>query len=249
MCGNCLRSRRVCGGYERSQVFVNRTIDRSQKSRHLNEVKEASLERSASSGSLIVPRSYQSLLLNMDIKQSVCNESDFINWLHRSVIAAGIDESGALVMAAIMSEESPGPLLKRSLLAISMLRFGETSSNLPIVQQANAMYCQSLKLLRDVLGNAKISQTDEVLASATILGCYEVIELDFGYDLALISIQLMRTAAIDEKADWRKHLAGISSLLEYRGPESCQTRLARAIFEHCRVVIVNIFSVSCRSAC
>ena len=112
-----------------------------------------------------------------------------------------------------MEISNPTPLLKQSLKALSVTRFGRTCGNEQWMQQSRLLYSEALHTLQKTLHAEPFH--DETLASARCLVLYEFLESTSGNPNA-----------------WETHLSGLERLLQFRGKR--ETMLARKVFEDCR---------------
>lgn len=191
-----MRSRRICGGYERHLVFINRTSEGPQKRRYLEEVKETTLNTSAPYCDAVTSKC--DLPSHWTPKLAKSFENNFLQWLHGSLVLDGTNDCTS-VLGVVMSIASPGPLLEQSLLALAMSRFGKVSGDYTALQRGQILYSKSLRWFGTALMNPEISKTDDSLATACILGLYEVTEtqpqiLYFAHDHAAAGDPLNRGA-------------------------------------------------------
>lgn len=116
----------------------------------------------------------------------------------------------------------PTPALQKSLLALSITRFGRVNQNHDMVLHGQRVYSECLVLVQKALYNPDLMYHDETLASIRAMALYELFE-----------------ATSNNPAAWQNHLSGISHLIELRGPSRSRSPLARAVLTDVRYALVS----------
>ena len=174
-CWECTSTRRVCRGYDRYPVFVHTTVEGVQKRQRLEEVKDAGPENSHSSGTALNRR----LCASRDVQCSGLTDSiqshiDFVQWFHHAFVLTREVGQFAYFMTPIVALASPGPLLRISLLALSMTKYGRVVGDFTVVQRGQQAYVYSLRRLHLALSDPVASKDEGTLACAVVLGFHEV---------------------------------------------------------------------------
>ncbi|KAF2760451.1 hypothetical protein EJ05DRAFT_285230 [Pseudovirgaria hyperparasitica] len=214
-CNNCVRSGRTCQGYERHDVFVNRTAAGMQKRRRLEEVKDQRLEE--------IKNALVSGAFSQAMVAPAPSPDDHVHWFYRHFVISRTDPRLTQFMSPVMQITTPGPLLTSSLRALSIMKFGRAIHDIAAEQQGQKLYGRSLGKLRLALTDATASKSDETLACAVVLGLFELLNVHPKY----------------QSGGWFKHMVGLGRLIEHRGPKQSQSPVCLAIFEVCRNVLVD----------
>lgn len=182
-CRNCTRSKRVCEGYERYPVFINRTNAGLQKRKPLEEAKPTSAESATAkqpSGDLAQSELRSSAgehpfrFSSGDVESTI-----FISW-YWDFLAPSRSVKSSLQgrlshwLYHIITISSPQSALGHSLLAIAVTRCGMTHRDPILLNQGQKLYTSSLGLLQHTLNNPELAIRDETLATVCILMLYEV---------------------------------------------------------------------------
>lgn len=117
---------------------------------------------------------------------------------------------------------SPQPVLSQALLAISLTHCGKVQASSTLVMEGRRQYVRSLHLLQMALGSAASYLHDDTLAAVAICVWHE----------------LLNPTSTRGPQGWLAHLAGVSRLVEVRGPGRHRTARSRAALEHIRYLLM-----------
>ena len=163
---------------------------------------------------------------------------DVIQWFHHSFVVCRVDFLASHFMTPILLQPYHGPVLSLALVSVSVTRFGKVANNPSATQYGHSQYTRCLKLLQSILNSPKLTQDDATLGCAAVLGLFEV-SVHNPSPVTTHPAQFLNSDKDTSSLLFQTHLAGIEQLLRYRGPESCQTPISRAILEHCREISVR----------
>ncbi len=246
-CGNCAKVGRPCEGYERYPIFLNRTVQGISRRSHLQEVKETpalstrGYDDSSSSDESHVGTFRRSL--PRGISGSGAWEVRVVAWFWDSYAptteAADKSKSTSVWLYHAVELANPAPVLHQALLALSITRYGRVHGNYAMRKHGQAIYGNALRLLQQSLYDEVLMLEDETLASVRALVLYEVRFPCpmFASLVLIIHLQLFESTSNDPTA-WYRHLAGITSLLQSRGPRRHSSALARTVLEDIRYALV-----------
>ena len=170
-CANCLSTGRLCLGYERYPIFLNRTAAGLEKRTRLDEVRIPIYTRSTTSPT--------SMTENSSIMQSISNnlsesQRDLVHWFRSEFVFAEAGRKFLPLSAPIFSLASPGPLLDLSMQGLAMTQFGRIRNDFIVYRRGQAHYLRSLQQLREAIGDATQSKMEETLACVIVLCLLEV---------------------------------------------------------------------------
>ena len=174
-CWQCTSTRRVCRGYERYPVFVHTTKDGVQRRQRLEEVKDIEPKCSLGTSAAIVSGTHGchgSPVIS--VAKPVQNHVDFVQWFQYAFVLTREVGQFAYFMTPIVALSVPGPLLRSSLLALSMTKYGRLTGDFTAVQRGQQNYVYSLRRLHLALGDNTASKDEDTLACAVVLALHEV---------------------------------------------------------------------------
>lgn len=117
---------------------------------------------------------------------------------------------------------APLPVLDQALLAISLTHCGRVQESSTLVMEGRRLYAHSLHLLQIALGNTASCLHDDTLAAVAMCVLHE----------------LLNPTSTTRPQGWLEHLAGVSRLVEVRGPDRHRTARSRAALEHIRHLLM-----------
>lgn len=164
-------------------IFLINTLDGRAPRKHLEEAKgfsHSSLEQL----DVVSRGKYQGnrLVATGDLPQLVSAhgvwERQVVSWFWNSYAPstrlAGDSDSGSVWLYHAIQISSPIPVLKQSLLALSMTRYGRVKGDFDLTKRGHQIYGNALKLLQEALYDEVLMWNDETLASVRALVLYEV---------------------------------------------------------------------------
>ncbi|CAD6590867.1 MAG: hypothetical protein ASARMPREDX12_004762 [Alectoria sarmentosa] len=232
-CKTCTKSRRVCEGYARFPVFLNRTLQGPEKRYGLEEVKtpfSQSSDRDVSQPQPMVSnidfqrglvesrRAYDNRIL-VQPDDSAAFDQQIISTLWEkytpsiSSVQAG---TPCVWLQHIIDLPTRGMPLQLSLKAFAMTRIGWINKDETLVLRGNMCYGRALNAIQNSL-SSEASMWDELFAAGYVLSVYELFE--------------STTPSI---AGWNNHISGLKHLVLVRGPQRHMTPFARAVLEEFR---------------
>ena len=152
-CGNCKKGKRICEGYDRYPVFLNRTAQGYQKRERLEEVKLAPSSQAAVQDNAIA-WFWDEYAPPLPVEQA---KSSYASWLYYT-----------------MSKSVPSPVLRQALVALSVTRLGRVNGDDRIVMEGRVVYAHAVASLRKALNDKWID--DDVLATVRAMVLYENME-------------------------------------------------------------------------
>jgi hypothetical protein len=169
-CNNCLGTRRICRGYQRYPVFLNRTASGLAKRRHFEEVKDME-EPPPSSHHLGIGQHDQGYKIG-----TICQpfRNEVVNWFYWEFVRSAVGVRFAPILNPILSSQLSGPLFKSSVYALSMTYFGRRKQDPSAYQRGQRFYILSLQQLQEAVDDPKKSHQEETLAAAAVLCHIEV---------------------------------------------------------------------------
>lgn len=192
-CEKCAKSNRRCEGYERYPVFIQQSGAGLLPRKRFEEVKPFEL----------APR---------EVPSSPTWERSIVHWFltfHASAAASWLRYA--------VEVPEPTAAMHKTLLALSITRFGRMTNMHDAVLQGQHAYSQSLVLVQKALHSDDLMWHDEILATIRAMSLHELFESTSG-----------------DPSSWHHHLAGITHLIKLRGPFRHRSRLAQAVLEDVR---------------
>lgn len=231
-CGRCLQSGRVCEGYNRGAVFLNRTAQGWAKRNRLEEAQPrdplhdgpyflsdngrgSSHTESPSRSPEEPPVAYEPLsyLSDTNVKRQIFQNIFLDSYLPKNP-HQGPGLQGAWLFEAIRLN-NPGQALEHSLHALSLTRVGRITGQYDLIKRGNAAYGVALRSLFIALESPKLAGKDETLAACLILSFYELFE-----------------STSESTSAHEGHMVGIERLVQYRGPSQTQSLLGKALMKN-----------------
>lgn len=259
-CKTCTKSRRVCEGYAKFPVFLNRTLQGPEKRYGLEEAKTPFSQ--SSDRDLSQP---QPMLSNIDFQRGLVEsrrandnriliQPDETAAFDQQIISAlwekytpstGSIQAGTpcVWLQHIINLPARGMPLHLSLKAFAMTRIGWINKDEPLVLQGNLCYGLALNAVQKALSFETSMWQDELFAAGYILSVYEVVFLSINPSLSiqtkLKTLQLFESTT-PSIAPWNNHISGLKHLVLVRGPQRHMTPFARAVLEEFRTSSVCI---------
>ncbi|KAI1627516.1 hypothetical protein EDD37DRAFT_606323 [Exophiala viscosa] len=245
-CGQYIKAKRHCEGYERETTFLNRTIYGWES--------RAAPKRAASSKPLIVDSCWTEAAADQKSFKSYSPvpQSEVSDETHTRRLISAIDPSrlyrekllGSFLqdylplteqsvpldpassfswLQAATSLAEPGKVLANSLSGLALTRIGRKSGDQHLLSQGLAFHGQALRELQKALCDAELARRDETLAAVKTLALQETYENTINMH------------------SWTAHERGVRQLYRLRGPEQNPSPLARLLHEDFRYTTVRWF--------
>ena len=261
-CKTCTKSRRVCEGYKRFPVFLNRTLQGPEKRHGLEEAKTPFLQ--SLDEDLSQP---QPMLSNIDFQRGLVESrrASDNRILVQPTDSAAFDQQ---IISALWENYTPSNSsvqsgtpcvwlqhiidlptrkvpLHLSLKAFAMTRIGWINKDESLVLQGNLCYGRALNAVQKSLSSEASMWQDELFAAGYVLSVYEVyLSLEPpSTQTKLIPFKLFEST-IPSIAGWNNHVSGLKHLVLVRGPQRHTNPFARAVLEEFRVSSVRILQLA-----
>lgn len=169
-CARCIKAGRLCEGYERYPVFLNRTAQGADRRHRLDEVKP-NFEILAALANLNDNRMLSQL------SATPAFDSQIIALFFESYLPADKhvqDGYGRGWLQQAIGLQNPGEALHLSIKAMSMNRLGRSFKDGRLVFQGAQCYGSALQQLRKALQSKVTVWHDETLAAGFVLALYDV---------------------------------------------------------------------------
>ncbi|KAF2817594.1 uncharacterized protein BDZ99DRAFT_19666 [Mytilinidion resinicola] len=211
-CGQCIRSKVMCGGYNRDLTIIqhNPSIPVPRSRTDLSRRTAAKPRPDQTALHLRAVSSFEPLPQNLgcsafETKTFELFWTDFLPRDHRcSTQHYGIP--AVTQWAKAIEKYSPGcEVLRSAFRAVSTSRIGLTSGNAAMTQQAIELYGRALAQVNRALRDPQQVGRVELVASCKLLAMFE-----------------QYNSAKDRRApgtNWIKHVQGVGRLIELRGPQ------------------------------
>lgn len=248
-CGQCIKAKRHCEGYERETTFLNRTI--------LGWQKRGARKRDAFPKPTYIESAWTEVAANQHSLQSLYDiaQSDVTFGPHTSRLVSTINPCylirenllGAFMQSYLPLADrlipvdlaasfswlqaatclaDPGKALSNSLSALALTRIGRKSGDERLTTKGLAFHGQALRELQKALWDPELAMRDETLSAIKTLALYEVYE-------DTVSVQ-----------SWEAHEEGVRQICRLRGPERHENPLAWLLFEDFRYTAVRYRSTA-----
>ena len=171
-CANCIQTGRLCEGYDRFPVFINRTLQGLQKRKPLEEAKSDSASRAVALIRTSVDR-----LPSAPSAGKVWSDN-FLSWFWDNYSPMD-GSSNTLVTGPVwlyhaMTVSFPTEALTQALLALSIVRRGRINNDNTLLYEGRNIYSQALRLLQKDLYDLQRVGQEETLAATRVMALYEV---------------------------------------------------------------------------
>jgi hypothetical protein len=173
-----MQSGRVCEGYKRGPVFLNRTAQGWEKRSRLEEAlprrdeqEEIQVDSPSSSNSSKSPSPPRQLSSAKAVKLQ------FHGLFLENYLPSNPKEGLGLThtwLAEAVRFHNPGKALEYSLHALCITRIGRIAGDQALVLKGSVAYGHALRELQLALSSPKLAGTDDTLASCLVLSIYEV---------------------------------------------------------------------------
>lgn len=228
-CARCVKGGRVCEGYERYPVFLNRTAQGANKRHRLDEAKPKSLSgpvqidvaaRDWRQMIAAVAKSEDNRILSQ-LSATPAFDSQIIALFFERYLPVdkSTQNAGRCWLRQAVGLPNPGEALHLSLKAISMTRLGRLFEDERLAFQGGTCYGVALQQLRKALQSEVAVRQDETLAAGFILALYELFESE---------------SATSSMQAWSKHMSGLEKLVSMRGPQLYRSHLGQDMLENIR---------------
>lgn len=186
-CLNCTRTGRSCEGYERYPVFINRTARGVQKRNPLEETKPGpstsrptdDVADNTTTGP-VPPTGTASSVIPIPSGPSTQTiwSTGFVSWFweHYSPAHSPVNASlgGPAWLYYVMNIPHPTAVLRHSLLALSVVRFGREREDEALINKGRSTYGMALNRLQKAIYDPLAVSHEETLAATRALILYEV---------------------------------------------------------------------------
>ena len=185
----CSRSGRICEGYARYPVFLNRGLEGPEKRFGLEEAKasrysehgtpESSRQQSAINPGVNAadsPRAIDDRMLAQPSHANVFNQQVISSFWEKYVPFSARAQNGTPCawFQQVISLPNPGEALSCSLKAFAMTRLGWIHGDKSLALQGNTFYSRALQVLRKALLSENMIYEDQIFAAGYVLSVYEV---------------------------------------------------------------------------
>jgi hypothetical protein len=216
-CAQCIKSKRICGGYQRDRTFINHSACEGWEISPTKIVVNAPVTATLTSKAFVtnhVTSPIEDTTVTLASKRDLCSlilQDPCPLALYRQQLI-GVFLTYHLVEKKRGSIETkswfallsqlPFPIiaLDRSLLAICTARLGHIHNDEALVQKSLAMYTVGLGELQKALYDPELMYSDQTLGSCMALALYEVMECPAG-----------------TKHAYASHRSGCARLIQLRG--------------------------------
>ncbi|KAK2749165.1 hypothetical protein FQN57_006780 [Myotisia sp. PD_48] len=191
-CGQCLKRKVPCGGYEREVKFINTSSEthqqaQEQQSSQKPKAAAAKLQGREALYQITTCHSFKCSQANSNVscqKSAVldaCLSFFFTNFTSQAAKFKGIlpncEESSFLDWISIVPQLNTNhPILRSALLALGMARTGRSVGDSRLVSESSRFYNSALQSFRKVVHQTKGGSKNETIASMMFLSLYEVLE-------------------------------------------------------------------------
>ena len=247
-CERCRQSGRVCEGYKRGAVFLNRTALGLEKRKRLEEAQPRQLTSPLS----LSPQSSNTSDQGTDHAKRDRETDDTVYPLVLPLTAVNVmkkkfqglfledylpvrpnDGPGLYRdwLCEVVALNRPDQVLEYSLHALCITRSGRIHGDQDLVVQGSVAYGYALKELQKALVFPRSATKDETLAACYILSIYEVCfsRLTGGRTLTLSQLFESTSQSI---VGHENHLLGVERLVQFRGPRQHETPMGEALLKN-----------------
>lgn len=233
-CQRCMDSGRICEGYSRYPVFLNRTRQGLAKRGPFEEAKrpqETVTWLASSTVSFAAPKTEQqskipcnqkTIIDGMPLQPSnaAASEAQLISTFWEHYIPQQSVQTGCQCpwLQQALGLSDPSPALRLSLKALAMARLGWIHRDDTLVLNGRAFYGQALHEIQKDLYDERTMWQDETLATGNLLALYEFLE-----------------PTNNSISGWNSHTNGATRLMLIRGPDRHRSSFGRALLEGIRL--------------
>ncbi|EXJ74681.1 uncharacterized protein A1O5_01375 [Cladophialophora psammophila CBS 110553] len=210
VCGQCLTSGNICGGYDRERTFIlHPASEKVQHAIFIRHTKPPILPLPGSINRGAVESQCKSLFWDLYMPQgeAACRD-DFI-------IRCGQPMNWTEVIQSVSKQDTS---LADAFSALSISRVGQGHRDVRLVHESAKLYGKALRELQLALFDPQRMYSDHVLMACMLLGLYEVFE----------------GPAFNSRS-WMAHATGAARLIQLRGPKRHQTWLTHHPFLAARI--------------
>ncbi|KAJ9603256.1 hypothetical protein H2200_012034 [Cladophialophora chaetospira] len=228
----CAKAGRTCEGYEHYPIFLIRTPEGPARRSHLSEAKAIPRPSSLGRDGSLPNRNddvsrggAENFGLPADITNHGAWEAGVVAWFWNSytpaAAASDTSKGTSIWLYHTVEVSNPTPVLHQALLALSITRYGSVNGNIAMKKRGQAIYGNALRLLQQALYDEVLMLHDETLASVRALVLYELFE-----------------STSNDPTAWYRHLAGMTLLMQSRGPRRHCSPIARTVLEDIRYALM-----------
>ncbi|EXJ92948.1 hypothetical protein A1O3_01504 [Capronia epimyces CBS 606.96] len=236
VCAKCIKSKRVCLGYERNLVFIADPQSSTARPTPTTTAVEDDASptwattspygrsaRSPSQGSSVRPAALKrrsqgsqmaKAVLSLPVSSApACRRQLFAAYLEVHVPFDHIQPQEDSWMPLLWQYEGWPLCLEYAVLSVCLAKLGRASNDASFTHEAMTCYANGLRGLRVALLNSDMAKRDEVLAACMLLATYETME-----------------CPEDSRSAYICHLQGCGRLIQFRGPRAHTSALAHQLF-------------------
>ena len=230
-CAQCIKSKRICGGYQRDRIFINHTGTAGEDrdpSLAFNVVKTSvvAVQKTApydGVGQMNLPKHKSSLKPNGTFHGSILQDICPLALFRQQLIGAFLSyhmleqQRGVTVKETWFTLLSQLPIptiaLQRSILAMCAARIGRIHNDEALIQKSLRLYTEGLRELQKALYDPNLMYSNQTLGACMALASYELLECPGGTKYAYAS-----------------HRSGCARLIQLRGPNAHVSGLGHQMF-------------------
>lgn len=227
-CVQCVRSKRICGGYQRDRIFINHSACEGNEASPLLVAFNAAaptrtIETCTTDQKTKLIEAEHSLSRKTDLCSLVLQDFCPLAFYRQQLIGIFLEyhlvekrrgSTETKSWFALLSQlPSPIIALDRSLLAICTARLGHIHDDDVLVKKSLAMYAAGLGDLQKALYDPALMYSDQTLGACMALALYELMECPGGTQYAYAS-----------------HRSGCAKLIQLRGVGAHTSGLGHMLF-------------------
>jgi hypothetical protein len=223
-CSNCIKSNRICTGYQRERVFiVNQTEYRAPSSTRTTQTASSkSSEPQIQPQALVVPlwkQKHKPVKHTLDYGPSLIpayQQQLLASWLRVTLPSPSVTGPGFTPWTTRLAcLPNHTPALATAITAVSLSRLSRITNPVDpnLKHRSLAAYTRGLWQLQKALWSPSEMYLDDTLAACLLLGLYELMECPGGNHIGYVM-----------------HQDGAARLVQLRGPERHQEGLGHALF-------------------
>ena len=243
-CERCQRSGRVCEGYAKGPVFLNRTAKGLMKRGRLEEALPHRGSTVAESSQASASAQLAAHRLPAQVGTVAVHDARLEgSFLERHLPSEGPRQSSDPIpyLRGIMMSASRGRALEPALRALWMTRMARMTKNRDLLMRGRQHYGVSLRQLQGCLSDVELAIGEETLATAQILSLYEVRYSKWcSSKRAQSKTRKLYESTGSSVGAHDSHIAGLVRIFQWRGRASVRSNLSQLILQIVRWNAVRI---------
>ncbi|KAF2672373.1 hypothetical protein BT63DRAFT_194719 [Microthyrium microscopicum] len=233
-CAQCMKSGRVCLGYQRDRIFVHSDANTvAEKSRGQVKPRVITTSSPSTDTSWSSPSSIDSRFdLEVDPDASLSLSSTALRNYVLSDFISGYKGLYQLRNAStpnwlriIPTHANPTKALETAAFAVSLGTLGDTLQNRDMLSESLRLYTRGLNDMQAALYDPKLMYEDDTLAACMLLAMYEIFQCPSNNRKAYVN-----------------HANGCAKLVQLRGPAAHCSGLGHSIFQGFRFMGVSLIT-------